>query len=55
MTTQIAVYTVVLFGFWTIPVARRIIVPLKLFAIGWHECCHALLVRCLPRQLPLYV
>ncbi|KZV71567.1 hypothetical protein PENSPDRAFT_684497 [Peniophora sp. CONT] len=39
----IAVYTVVLFAFWTIPIARRIIVPLKLFAIGWHECCHALL------------
>ncbi|KAI0027800.1 peptidase M50B-like-domain-containing protein [Vararia minispora EC-137] len=37
----IVVYSVVLFGFWTIPIARRIISPLKLFAIGWHEACHA--------------
>ncbi|KAI0322819.1 peptidase M50B-like-domain-containing protein, partial [Amylostereum chailletii] len=39
----IVVYAVVLFGLWNIPVARRIINPLKLFAIGWHELCHATL------------
>jgi hypothetical protein len=42
---QIVVYAVVLFGLWTIPGARLIINPLKLFAIGWHELCHAILVR----------
>ncbi|KAA1468843.1 hypothetical protein DENSPDRAFT_863851 [Dentipellis sp. KUC8613] len=38
----IVVYTVVLFGFWTIPGARILINPLKLFAIGWHELCHVI-------------
>ena len=42
---QIVVYAVVLFGLWNIPGARVIINPLKLFAIGWHEVCHAALVR----------
>ncbi|KAI0051039.1 hypothetical protein FA95DRAFT_1555082 [Auriscalpium vulgare] len=36
----IVVYSVVLFGLWTIPGARVAINPLKLFAIGWHELCH---------------
>ncbi|KAI0258710.1 peptidase M50B-like-domain-containing protein [Gloeopeniophorella convolvens] len=39
---QIVVYAVVLFGLWNIPGARVIINPLKLFAIGWHELCHAI-------------
>ncbi|KAI0269627.1 peptidase M50B-like-domain-containing protein, partial [Russula aff. rugulosa BPL654] len=38
----IIVYAVVLFGLWTIPGARLMITPLKLFAIGWHELCHAI-------------
>jgi len=38
----IIVYAVVLFGLWTIPGARIMIIPLKLFAIGWHELCHAI-------------
>lgn len=38
----IIVYAVVLFGLWTIPGARMMIIPLKLFAIGWHELCHAI-------------
>ena len=42
---QIVVYAVILFGLWNIPGARVIINPLKLFAIGWHEVCHAALVR----------
>ncbi|KAF8270684.1 peptidase M50B-like-domain-containing protein [Lactarius quietus] len=39
----IVVYAVILFGLWNIPGARVIINPLKLFAIGWHEVCHATL------------
>ncbi|KAF8464545.1 peptidase M50B-like-domain-containing protein [Russula ochroleuca] len=39
----IVVYAVVLFGLWTIPGIRLMIIPLKLFAIGWHELCHAIL------------
>ncbi|KAI0058995.1 hypothetical protein BV25DRAFT_1179769 [Artomyces pyxidatus] len=38
----IVVYAVVLFGLWTVPGARIVITPLKLFAIGWHELCHAI-------------
>ena len=45
MDGQIVVYAVILFGLWNIPGARVIINPLKLFAIGWHEVCHAALVR----------
>jgi len=39
----IIAYAVVLFGLWTIPGARLMIIPFKLFAIGWHELCHAIL------------
>jgi hypothetical protein len=49
---QIVVYAVVLFGLWTIPGARLLINPLKLFAIGWHELCHAILVRSPPYSFP---
>ncbi|KAI9509126.1 peptidase M50B-like-domain-containing protein [Russula earlei] len=42
-THRILVYAVVLFGLWNIPGARLLINPLKLFAIGWHELCHAIL------------
>ncbi|XP_006462008.1 hypothetical protein AGABI2DRAFT_223152 [Agaricus bisporus var. bisporus H97] len=31
---------VVIFGFWNVPIARTLINPLKLFAVGWHELCH---------------
>ena len=42
---QIVVYAVILFALWNIPGARVVINPLKLFAIGWHEMCHAIVVR----------
>ncbi|KAF8270674.1 hypothetical protein EI94DRAFT_1698652 [Lactarius quietus] len=32
---------VILFGLWKIPGARVIVNLLKLFAIGWHDVCHA--------------
>ncbi|PVG02018.1 hypothetical protein CPB86DRAFT_780919 [Serendipita vermifera] len=34
------VLLVVAFAFWTFPVVRVLINPLKLFVIGWHEFCH---------------
>ncbi|OCB85439.1 hypothetical protein A7U60_g7448 [Sanghuangporus baumii] len=34
------VFTVVIFALWNIPGARRIINPLKLLTISWHEGCH---------------
>lgn len=34
------VLLVVAFAFWTFPVVRIMINPLKLFVIGWHEFCH---------------
>ncbi|KAL5531538.1 hypothetical protein ACEPAG_4415 [Sanghuangporus baumii] len=34
------VFTVVIFAVWNIPGARRIINPLKLLTISWHEGCH---------------
>ncbi|OCH93632.1 hypothetical protein OBBRIDRAFT_885307 [Obba rivulosa] len=39
----IVVYAVVIFAFWNIPGVRALIVPLKLFTIGWHELCHIVL------------
>lgn len=41
---QIVVYTVVIFAVWNIPAVRNLINPLKLFAIGWHELCHIIVV-----------
>ena len=41
---QIVVYTVVIFALWNIPAVRNVINPLKLFAIGWHELCHIIVV-----------
>lgn len=41
---QIVVYTVVIFAVWNIPAVRNLINPLKLFAIGWHELCHIMVV-----------
>ncbi|EAU90348.2 hypothetical protein CC1G_09030 [Coprinopsis cinerea okayama7 len=32
--------SVVIFGFWNVPIVRNFINPLKLFTIGWHELCH---------------
>lgn len=32
--------SVIIFGFWNVPVVRNLINPLKLFTIGWHELCH---------------
>ncbi|THH07010.1 hypothetical protein EW146_g9445 [Bondarzewia mesenterica] len=32
-----------IFAFWNIPGARLLINPLKLFTIGWHELCHAMM------------
>ncbi|KAG5647821.1 hypothetical protein DXG03_007744 [Asterophora parasitica] len=32
--------SVIIFGFWNVPVVRNIINPLKLFTIGLHEFCH---------------
>lgn len=40
MLYVIVVYTVVIFALWTIPVVRLLIIPLKLFTVGWHELCH---------------
>ncbi|CAG7847777.1 SubName: Full=Uncharacterized protein {ECO:0000313/EMBL:CCA69551.1} [Serendipita indica DSM 11827] len=34
------VFLIVAFAFWTFPVVRVVINPLKLFVIGWHEFCH---------------
>lgn len=34
------VLLVIAFAFWTFPVVRVVINPLKLFVIGWHEFCH---------------
>ncbi|KAG8835094.1 hypothetical protein FRC17_005215 [Serendipita sp. 399] len=34
------VLLIVAFAFWTFPVIRVVINPLKLFVIGWHEFCH---------------
>ncbi|EPT01312.1 hypothetical protein FOMPIDRAFT_1049021 [Fomitopsis schrenkii] len=34
------VFTVVIFGLWVIPILRLLIVPLKLFTVGFHEFCH---------------
>ncbi|KAG9056937.1 hypothetical protein FS842_009140 [Serendipita sp. 407] len=34
------VLLIVAFAFWTFPIIRVVINPLKLFVIGWHEFCH---------------
>ena len=53
---QIVIYAVVLFGLWTIPGVRLIITPLKLFAIGWHELSHAILVSpAFPPRHPFFL
>jgi hypothetical protein len=44
-SSQIIVYTVVIFGVWNIPGARLLITPLKLLTIGFHELCHIAAVR----------
>jgi len=43
--TQIIAMSVIIFGFWNVPVVRNLINPLKLFTIGWHELCHVSAVR----------
>lgn len=37
--------SVMMFGFWNVPIVRNFINPLKLFTIGWHELCHIFAVR----------
>ncbi|KAF8582793.1 hypothetical protein K439DRAFT_1413005 [Ramaria rubella] len=37
----VLVYTTLIFAVWSVPVVRVIITPFKLFTIGWHEMCHA--------------
>ena len=37
--------SVIIFGFWNVPIVRNFINPLKLFTIGWHELCHVFAVR----------
>ncbi|KAF5383521.1 hypothetical protein D9615_003596 [Tricholomella constricta] len=32
--------SVIIFGFWNVPIVRNLINPLKLFTIGLHELCH---------------
>jgi len=34
------VFLLITMAFWTFPVIRKLIAPLKLFTIGWHELCH---------------
>jgi len=36
----VLVYTVVIFGMWNLPGFRKLLNPLKLMSIGWHELCH---------------
>lgn len=46
--------SVIIFGFWNVPVVRNLINPLKLFTIGWHELCHvtAVSLPC-PYRIPI--
>lgn len=39
----ILVYITVVFAIWNAPVVRNIIIPFKLFTIGWHELCHTIM------------
>jgi hypothetical protein len=44
--------SVIMFGFWNVPIVRNFINPLKLFTIGWHELCHVFAVRFVMRLYP---
>ncbi|KAF8494752.1 peptidase M50B-like-domain-containing protein [Hysterangium stoloniferum] len=45
----VLVYITFVFAVWSAPVVRVVIMPFKLFTIGWHELCHAIMARTILR------